>query len=289
MYIHMYTHKVQPVCTGRAAVMLFDHLHWNPFLSQWIRPQRNCGGSSSQRGDVTVLQCEGVPWMRRLSQICIAQLIGCVLARELCLDQPIEPSRSDPMHFSYFVLNLARSNDTLRVFCQQARAAKLPFVQTIEAVQGQTLKLKDWQDSYVLTDKAAEGWVSKRLDDLAGLISHLTLWRRIRDDGKPGVHVIFEVEANIPEDFIAKLEQCLPTLPTDFDYAYLSHNNLCGKPLYAPGFYWLKPDNSKEGAAASLLCGLITAKGAAKLLNFMWPVTHANCIDVQMQQNFDKF
>ena len=289
MYIHMYTHKVQPVCTGRAAVMLFDHLHWNPFLSQWIRPQRNCGGSSSQRGDVTVLQCEGVPWMRRVSQICIAQLIGCVLARELCLDQPIEPSRSDPMHFSYFVLNLARSNDTLRVFCQQARAAKLPFVQTIEAVEGQTLKLKDWQDSYVLTDKAAEGWVSKRPDDLAGLISHLILWRRIRDDGKPGVHVIFEVEANIPEDFIAKLEQCLPTLPTDFDYAYLSHNNLCGKPLYAPGFYWLKPDNTKEGAAASLHCGLITAKGAAKLLNFMWPVTHTNCIEVQMRQNFDKF
>ena len=169
--------------------------------------------------------------MQRLSQVCVAQLIGCpVVAREPCLDQPTEPSRTDPMQFTYFVLNLMRREERLRDFCQLARAAKLPHIQTIEAIDGQTLNIKDWQDTLLLTGEAAKAWETKqRPNDLACLISHLFLWRRIQLDNKAGVHVIFEDDADIPEDFIAKLKASLPTLPEDFEYAYLGHNRLRGR------------------------------------------------------------
>ena len=76
------------------------------------------------------------------------------------------------------------------------------------------------------------------------MLSHLTLWKRINRDNKPGVHVIFEDDADIPEDFIAKLKACLPTLPEDFEYAYLGHNKLIGKILDLPGRLWLEPQNT---------------------------------------------
>ncbi len=155
---------------------------------------------------------EGVPWMVRLSRLCVGQLSGHVLASESCQVQPTEPSRTDPVQFTYFVLNLRRSEERLRDFCRLARAARLPDIQTIEAIDGQTLKVKNWQDSLLLTDKAAKDWETKqRPNDLACLLSHLILWRRIMFDNKPGVHVIFEDDADIPEDFIAKLKECLPT------------------------------------------------------------------------------
>ena len=47
-------------------------------------------------------EAAGRRWMQRLSQLCVAQLIGCpVVAREPCLDQPTEPSRTDPMQFTF--------------------------------------------------------------------------------------------------------------------------------------------------------------------------------------------
>ena len=105
------------------------------------------------------------------------------------------------------------------------------------------------------------------------------LWRRISHDNKPGVHVIFEDDADIPEDFIAKLKECLPTLPENVDeYAYLGHNDLIGKTLDLPGSFWLEPENTNLGGANALLhCSLITAKGAASLLKFTWPVNHTDC------------
>ena len=118
--------------------------------------------------------------MNRLSRMCVAQLTGRALASESCQDQPTEPSRTDPMQFTYYVLNLKRREERLCDFRQLARAAKLPHIQTTEAIDGQTLNVKDWQDSFLLTDEAAKAWETKqRPNDLACLLSQLILWRRI--------------------------------------------------------------------------------------------------------------
>ena len=226
---------------GRAGVILLDKLHFDPIIRHWVRPRRGYKGVLSKSTSESGFAQEPVPWMSHISRLCVTKLC----ASESCLDQPTEPSRTDPMQFTYFVLNLRRSPERLRDFCQVARAAGLSDIETIEAIDGQTLKVKDWQNSLALTDKAAKAWeTKKRPNDLACMLSHLTLWKRINRDNKPGVHVIFEDDADIPEDFIAKLKACLPTLPEDFEYAYLGHNKLIGKILDLPGRLWLEPQNT---------------------------------------------
>ena len=57
---------------GRAGVMLFDHLHWDPIISQWVRLKRGRRGGLSGRDDVNVLKDKGLPWMQRLDQKFVA-------------------------------------------------------------------------------------------------------------------------------------------------------------------------------------------------------------------------
>ena len=168
-YIHTY---VRTMHSGRAGVILFDRLHFDPITSHWVRPKRAARGGVKISRDFKDLVQQGVPWMSRISRRCVAQLP--------CQDQPTEPSRTDPMQFTYYVLNLKRREERLCDFRQLARAAKLPHIQTTEAIDGQTLNVKDWQDSLLLTDEAAKAWETKqRPNDLACLLSQLILWRRI--------------------------------------------------------------------------------------------------------------
>ncbi len=170
---HTYTHTyVRTMHSGRAGVILFDRLRFHPITSHWVRPQRAARGRAKRSRDFKDLVQQGVPWMSRISRRCVAQLP--------CQDQPTEPSRTDPMQFTYYVLSLKRREERLCDFRQLARAAKLPHIQTIEAIDGQTLNVKDWQDSLLLTDEAAKAWETKqRPNDLACLLSQLILWRRI--------------------------------------------------------------------------------------------------------------
>ena len=106
----------------------------------WVRPRRGSKGGLSKSTSESGVAQKPVPWMSHISRLCVTKLC----ASESCLDQPTEPSQTDPMQFTYFVLNLTRSPERLRDFCQVARAAGLSDIETIEAIDGQTLKVKDW-------------------------------------------------------------------------------------------------------------------------------------------------
>ena len=125
---------------GRAGVILLDKLHFDPIIRHWVRPRRGSKGGLSKSTSESGVAQKPVPWMSHISRLCVTKLC----ASESCLDQPTEPSRTDPMQFTYFVLNLRRSPERLRDFCQVARAAGLSDIETIEAIDGQTLKVKDW-------------------------------------------------------------------------------------------------------------------------------------------------
>ena len=131
-------------------------------------------------------------------------------------------------------------------FHNLAAAAKLPSIKVVGAIGGATSKLHGWQAAYALTDRAAEAWASLQPNELACMLSHLLPWKQIRDKKLSGIHVIFEDDADLREDFMAKLTECLPTLPEYFDYAYLDHNQLLGDYLDRPGRFWLKPKNTTQ-------------------------------------------
>jgi GR25 family glycosyltransferase involved in LPS biosynthesis len=114
------------------------------------------------------------------------------------------------------------------VFNACAKAAELPPVERFNAVDKDFLDIGLYLRQGALTCHGAELWKKKqdKLGDLACMLSHLLLWKRIAGEPGPGIHVIFEDDADIQRDFLGKLRECLPTLPSDFDYAYLGHNRL---------------------------------------------------------------
>ena len=265
---------------GRSAMMTLDRLHWEPLIQQWIKPKRSARGK--QAISLRILQTDILPRMHNWAEKLLQQ------ASQIPAASAVSSQDEDPVTFQYFCINVASSTERLSVFKKLASDAGLPEVERFEAIDKKNLDPYLWMQQGALTRPALDAWNAKReFVDFACMLSHLLLWKEIQKARKPGFHVIFEDDADIPKDFLAKLQECLPTLPSDFDYVYLGHNHLLGDKV---GEFWLRPHNTeRKGYNALLHCSLITVKGAARLLRFMWPICNDDCIDVRMRKHFHEF
>ena len=145
---------------------------------------------------------------------------------------------------SYHVINLDRSPDRLAAFQARATAAGLP-VERWRAVDTKNIT----RDETVAQNVSGELWdkcvARNRFGMIGATISHRDLLRYLAtlpaDD--QDLHVVFEDDAQIPADFLARWYAVAPFIPADYDMIYFgwlfgNHHKVAG-PISAANPPWL--------------------------------------------------
>ena len=203
------------------AIMTLEGLSWQASVWAYTLPKRGIRSKHHQK--MVKMGCtfyvEAMRyWARKL--MLVRKPPPCTLPSATFPSILIEPR-----DFQYHVVNKTRNKESLAEFTTRARAAGLPQVNRFDAI-GEDLDLDLYIRQVAVTCHAAEIWKKHQnnFGDLACMLSHVFLWKRIARE--PGVHIIFEDDADVPLDFLDKLKGCLPALPSDFQYAYLGHDRL---------------------------------------------------------------
>ncbi len=145
---------------------------------------------------------------------------------------------------SYHVINLDRSPDRLTAFQARAAAAGL-VVERWKAADTKHIS----RDETVAQNVSGELWdvcvARNRFGMIGATISHRDLLRHLAtlpaDD--QDLHVVFEDDAQIPADFLARWSAVAPFVPADYDVIYFgwlfaNHHKVAG-PISAANPQWL--------------------------------------------------
>jgi GR25 family glycosyltransferase involved in LPS biosynthesis len=146
---------------------------------------------------------------------------------------------------SYHVINLDRSPDRLVAFKTRAAAAGLGDVQrwaatdTRRITKEQTIAAGVEGDLYDAAAKKGSFGV------IGATLSHRRLLQHLETvTADPAdLHAIFEDDAQIPQDFLARWEHVKPFLPADYDVVYFGYtfpnqHKVCG-PINAANPAWM--------------------------------------------------
>lgn len=121
-----------------------------------------------------------------------------------------------------FLINMDRSRDRLRAATRQLNAAGVPFVR-VAAVDGGVV-----DRSALATSGDATGWCTRFCTDgmLGCALSHIGVWKRVRDDDLPCA-LVLEDDVELVPGFASKLRAALRQVPDDYDLLYLGCFGLC--------------------------------------------------------------
>lgn len=149
-----------------------------------------------------------------------------------------------------FLINLDRAPDRLCRAEAQLREAGVPF-ERVPATDGAAV------DRRHLPPEDAGAWCARFCTDsmLGCALSHVRLWRRVRDEALP-MALILEDDVRLVPGFRRKLERALRKVPPHFDVLYLGCFGLCSsetRGIFVPTL------------PAGLHCYVVSARGARKL------------------------
>jgi hypothetical protein len=205
---------------GKRAIIMLERLRWESIVSAWVLPNR--GG----RGRIHDLAMDACKYILTVMCVLPGKLMLAMIPPSPILTSATIPSMFvDPLTFQYHVISRACSAERLSEFNTRASVAGLPQAKIFDAIDKDAFDPVVYMRQGALSYPLAEVWKKEQnFGDLACMLSHLLLWKRIAEE--PGIHIVFEDDADVHVDFLKKLRECLPTLPSDFEYVYLGHNRL---------------------------------------------------------------
>lgn len=161
-----------------------------------------------------------------------------------------------------FVVNMDRSPDRLAAVSAQLRAAGVPF-ERFPAVDGKWVDRSSpditWWARHFATDAM-----------LGCALSHVYLWRKVRDAGLPAA-IIMEDDVQLAPDFLPRLRAVLREVPHDFDVLFLGCFALCSNDT-----------SSAVGSVVRALTGRQARRVSEQVFTPAWPAgTHCYVVSAQ--------
>jgi GR25 family glycosyltransferase involved in LPS biosynthesis len=151
---------------------------------------------------------------------------------------------------SAHVINLDRSVDRLTAFKANASSVGLDVTRWA-GVNGKTLGPADVLKQGVPRDIYEKHAAKKRLGVIGCYLSHATLLRHLESVpcGAGDYHLLFEDDAQLPQDFLTRLQGAIARLPVDWDILQLYNNRPATRP-WSGNIHTLKPGNGNYGTVA---------------------------------------
>lgn len=212
-----------------------------------------------------------------------------------------------PGTYRSYVINRQKDVDRYSKFASRAGKANL-IVERFDAIDKDELAMTRYLDSFVenglVRAELVEGLKNKTagfactedifvpgqncLGTLACSLSHIMLWQKLAAESNDRVSVIFEDDADIPENFSTELQRAMCAVPQDWDMIMLGHSpRVVGD---AVNSLFVKPAlSSPIGTNGQHHAYVVRPSGLKKVLQFMSPVSSYATSDNTLRKNFDKY
>ncbi|NOZ07908.1 MAG: glycosyltransferase family 25 protein [FCB group bacterium] len=189
------------------------------------------------------------------------------------------------MHFDKaYVINVpGKSTERLHRFYKSCEQAAVQ-VELFPAVNGAATDITDWQRRGYL----CEDFTLKMPGSLGCLLSHVTLWEKIKADPQVEIALICEDDAELKPDFLSQLHK-IPweEVPPNWDMIRLAAHRITGEPV-SKHLLQLPPVRRK-GVNAGTFCYLMKAASTETLKEVLIPYANHQSMDVLLKSRTERY